>query len=50
MGKMSNSAIKNGSHVIGIIPEFLKKGENINYNISETIVVENNVRKKKITF
>jgi len=31
MGKVSNVALKQGAKVIGIIPDFLKKGENINY-------------------
>jgi len=50
MGKVSNLAIKNGSTVIGIIPEFLKKNENINYNISKTIVVKTMSERKKILF
>ena len=29
MGKLSNTALKRGSKVIGVIPEFLKIGENI---------------------
>ena len=50
MGKVSNIALKQGSRVIGIIPDFLKKGENINYNISETIVVKTMSERKKILF
>ena len=50
MGKVSNVALKNGSTVIGIIPEFLKKDENINYNISKIIVVQTMSERKKILF
>jgi len=50
MGKVSNTAIKHGSTVIGIIPEFLKKGENINYNISQTIIVKTMSERKNILF
>ena len=50
MGKVSNIALKNGSTVIGIIPEFLKKDENINYNISKIIVVQSMSERKKILF
>jgi len=48
MGKVSNEAIKQGSSVIGVIPEFLKKNENINLNISQTIVVQSMSERKKI--
>ena len=41
MGIIANSAFKNGSKVIGIMPEFLADKEKINYNISQTIVVKN---------
>ena len=50
MGILSNTALKNGTKVIGIIPEFLKKGENINLNVSETIVVKTMSERKKILF
>lgn len=50
MGKISNSAYNSGGKVIGIIPEFLKKGENVNYNISELIVVESMQERKKMLF
>ena len=50
MGKVSNAALKRGSKVIGIIPKFLKKGENINYNISQTIVVQTMSERKKMLF
>ena len=50
MGKVSNVAYKNGSEVIGIIPEFLKIEENINYNISQTIIVQNMSDRKKMLF
>lgn len=50
MGKVSNSALKNGSEVIGIIPEFLKITEKINFNISETIVVKNMNERKKLLY
>ncbi len=50
MGIVSNTALKNGSKVVGIIPKFLKKAENINYNISETIIVETMSERKKLLF
>jgi len=50
MGQVSNIAKKNGSQVIGIIPEFLKKNENINHNTSKTIVVQNMSERKKLLF
>ena len=50
MGKVSNSALKKGSEVIGVIPEFLKIDENINYNISEIIEVKSMAERKKILF
>ena len=50
MGKVSNTAIVNGSTVIGIIPEFLKKKENINNNISQIISVQTMAERKKIMF
>jgi len=50
MGKLSNAALKKGANVIGIIPEFLKKGENLNQNISQTIVVKTMAERKKILF
>ena len=50
MGKLSNVALKKGSNVIGVIPEFLKIGENINLNISKTIIVKTMSQRKKILF
>ena len=50
MGKVSNVALKQGAKVIGIIPDFLKKGENINYNISQTIIVQTMSERKRILF
>ena len=50
MGKVSNAALNKGSKVIGIIPEFLKKGENINDKISTIIVVKSMAERKKILF
>ena len=50
MGKISNAALNKGSTVIGIIPEFLKKEENINYNISKIIIVQSMSERKKILF
>ena len=50
MGKLSNSALKNGSNVIGVIPEFLIKEENLNTNISKTIIVKTMSERKKILF
>ena len=49
MGKISESSIKHGGEVIGITPKNLIKKENINHNISKTIIVENmSIRKKKL--
>ena len=50
MGKLSNAALKKGSNVIGVIPEFLKIGENLNLDISKTITVKNMAQRKKILF
>ena len=50
MGKIANSAFKNGSEVIGIMPKFLANRERINYNITKTIVVKNMVSRKKKLF
>ncbi len=50
MGKLSNAALKMGANVIGVIPEFLKKGENINLDISKTIIVKTMSQRKKILF
>ena len=50
MGKVSNAALKKGANVIGIIPEFLKKGENLNLDISKTIIVKTMAQRKKILF
>ena len=50
MGKLSNAALKNEANVIGIIPEFLKKGENLNLDISNTIIVKTMSQRKKILF
>ena len=50
MGEVSNAALSKGSTVIGIIPEFLKKNENINYSISQIIVVQSMAERKKILF
>ena len=50
MGKLSNAAIKKGGDIVGVIPEFLKKGENINLNISKTIIVKTMAERKKILF
>ena len=50
MGKVSNTALQHGSKVVGIIPKFLKKAENINYNISKTIVVQTMSERKKILY
>ena len=50
MGKLSNVALKNGSNVIGVIPEFLKIGENLNLDISKTIIVKTMSQRKKILF
>ena len=50
MGKLSNVALKKGSNVIGVIPEFLKIGENLNLDISKTIIVKTMSQRKKILF
>ena len=50
MGKLSNAALKTRGNVIGVIPEFLKKGENINLGISKTIIVKTMSQRKKILF
>ena len=50
MGKLSNAALKKGSNVIGVIPEFLKIGENLNLDISKTIIVKTMSQRKKILF
>ena len=50
MGKLSNAALKKGANVLGVIPEFLKKGENLNLNISQTIIVKTMAERKKILF
>ena len=50
MGVLANSVLENGGTVTGVIPEFLKKGENINLNISKTIIVKTMAQRKKILF
>ena len=50
MGKISNTALKRGSKVIGVIPEFLTTGENLNLDISKTIIVKTMSQRKKILF
>ena len=50
MGKLSNAALKKGANVVGVIPEFLKIGENLNLNISKTIIVKTMAQRKKILF
>ena len=50
MGKLSNAALKKGANVIGVIPEFLKIGENLNLDISKTIIVKTMSQRKKILF
>ena len=50
MGKLSNAALENGANVIGIIPKFLKKEENLNPNISKTIIVKTMSQRKKVLF
>ena len=50
MGKLSNAALKKGANVLGVIPEFLKKGENLNLNISQTIIVKTMAERKKILY
>ena len=50
MREVSNAAMRKGSTVIGIIPEFLIERENINYNISKIISVQSMAERKKILF
>jgi uncharacterized protein (TIGR00730 family) len=47
MGKIAKSAIVSGGEVVGIIPEFLATKEKINYETTETIIV-NNMSERKI--
>ena len=49
MGKISDSAMKVGGEVVGIIPKFLATKEKINNKITKTIIVNNiSIRKKKL--
>ena len=49
MGQVSKSSINLGGKVIGIIPKILATKEKINYNITETIIVNDmSIRKKKL--
>ena len=49
MGKISKSSINMGGEVIGIMPKILATKEKIDYQISETIIVEDmSIRKKKL--
>ena len=50
MGSVSNSSFKNGGKVIGIIPKFLINKENINNNITKTIIVNDMYERKKKLF
>ena len=51
MGKLSNAALTKGANVIGVIPEFLPKiGENLNLDVSKTIIVKTMAQRKKILF
>ncbi len=50
MGEISKSAINSGGKVIGVIPKFLNSKEIINYNISETIIVNDMSQRKKKMF
>ena len=40
MGKIANSSTNMGGKVIGIIPSILATKERINYETTETIIVE----------
>ena len=49
MGKIANSSTNMGGEVIGIIPRILATKEKINYETTETIIVENmSIRKNKL--
>ena len=49
MGKIANSSTNMGGKVIGIIPSILATKERINYETTETIIVENmSIRKNKL--
>ena len=50
MGKISESAIKAGGKVIGIIPKFLDSKEIIDRNITKLIIVDNMSERKKKLF
>ena len=50
MGEISRSAINSGGKVIGVIPKFLNSKEIINYDISETLIVEDMSERKKKMF
>jgi uncharacterized protein (TIGR00730 family) len=50
MGRVAKSSLETGGKVIGIIPEFLTNEENINYEITKTIVVDSMSERKKLLF
>ena len=50
MGRVSKSSTIIGGEVIGIIPKFLVDKENANYEITETIVVNSMIDRKKKLF
>ena len=41
MGKVAEAALKNGGHVIGVIPEFLKLKEVVHLGLTELITTDN---------
>jgi uncharacterized protein (TIGR00730 family) len=47
MGKIINTSVKNGGHVVGIIPEFMRNVEWDSKELSQLIVVEDMRERKK---
>ncbi len=50
MGTVARSVLKNGGHVTGIIPEFLKSRERMLDDVQETIVVSDMHSRKRLMF
>jgi uncharacterized protein (TIGR00730 family) len=50
MGTVARSVLKNGGHVTGIIPEFLKSRERMLDDVQETIVVHDMHTRKRLMF
>ena len=47
MGKVSKAAFDAGGEVIGIMPKFLSKKENISLNVTKNIIVKDMTERKK---